>query len=230
MAMTCEEFATAGLDLGAANGDPLLQKAAREHLRECPHCAVLHENWQALREDLRILGAETAEAETPTRVEMRLRQEFRTKHKTIKRQRAALVLGWSLATATALFFVFTWVNWHLHRGGSEIATNGNVVSTSAPTNNTQPAPKSNAATDAASGNVLMASNGGDFTLLPDSMPPAPEDATVVHVQMQRGALEALGFTVNEEHAGDWIKVDLLVGDDGLPQAVRFPQATSTSGK
>jgi hypothetical protein len=52
-----------------------------------------------------------------------------------------------------------------------------------------------------------------------------EDATVVHVQMQRSALTALGLTVNEEHGTDWIQVDLLVGDDGVPQAVRLPQST-----
>jgi hypothetical protein len=47
--------------------------------------------------------------------------------------------------------------------------------------------------------------------------------------MQRAALQALGLTVNEEQAGDWIQVDLLVGDDGLPQAVRLPQtATETT--
>jgi len=225
--MTCEEFATAGLDLGGANGDELLQKAAREHLRECPHCAVLHENWMALREDLQMLGAETAEGEAPSRVEMRLRQEFRTKYKTIKRQRAALVLSWSLATAAALFCMFAWVNWHLHRGGNEIAGTGRpAVHTTAAANDAQTAAKSTSLPEKNPGDVLVASNAGDFTLLPDSMPPAPEDATVVHVQMQRAALEALGFTVNEEHAGDWIKVDLLVGDDGLPQAVRFPQTTS----
>jgi hypothetical protein len=29
--------------------------------------------------------------------------------------------------------------------------------------------------------------------------------------------------VNEDRAADWIHVDLLVGDDGQPQAVRLPQ-------
>jgi hypothetical protein len=71
MGMTCEEFAIAGLDLGPAELDVPLQKAAREHLRECPHCAALHENWLGLREDLRALGAETAEVETPSRMEPR---------------------------------------------------------------------------------------------------------------------------------------------------------------
>ncbi len=73
------------------------------------------------------------------------------------------------------------------------------------------------------GEALVASNNpDDFALLPGSMPGLIGDGTVVHVQMQRSALGALGFTVNEEHAGDWIQVDLLVGDDGQPQAVRLP--------
>jgi len=223
--MTCEEFAIAGLDLGSPEQDGPLQRAAREHLRECPHCAALHENWLTLRQDLRVLGAETAEAETPSRVEMRLRQEFRTRHKTVKTQRAAFVLGWSLAAAAALAFAFTWMNWRMHRSANIADKQPNVVH--APTSNANTVPKPS--TDSDSGEVLIASNNaGDFTLLPDSMPPAPEDATIVRVQMQRAALEALGLTVNEEHAGDWIQVDLLVGDDGLPQAVRLPQTVQQS--
>jgi len=75
------------------------------------------------------------------------------------------------------------------------------------------------------GDVVVAANSGDFALLPGVIPPSLEDATVVHVQMQRSALTALGLTVNEEHGTDWIQVDLLVGDDGVPQAVRLPQST-----
>jgi hypothetical protein len=29
--------------------------------------------------------------------------------------------------------------------------------------------------------------------------------------------------VNEERAGEWIQVDLFVGQDGQPQAVRMPR-------
>jgi hypothetical protein len=226
--MNCEEFATAGLDLGSAGIDSVVQRVAREHLRECPHCAALHENWLSLREDLRVLGAETAELEAPARVEMRLRQEFRTKHKTVKTQRAALVLGWSVAAAVALFFAVTWANWYMHRGpGLANKTQPALVHTPATTGNAGSLPEVSAPPESELNDVILASNGsGDFTLLPGSMPPAPEDATVVRVQMQRAALGALGLTVNEEHAGDWIQVDLLVGDDGLPQAVRLPQASA----
>jgi hypothetical protein len=223
--MTCEEFATAGLDLGSAGTDDLLQKAAREHLRECPQCSALHENWLALRDDLRGLGAETACVEAPSRVEMRLRQEFLTKHKTMKTQRSAMILGWSLAVAATLVLAMTGTNWYLHRGArvAGIASNPPLTA-SAKTNSGATAPASQ------SGGILVASNdSGDFTPLPDSMPPAPEDTTVVRVQMQRAALGALGLTVNEEHAGDWIQVELLVGDDGLPQAVRLPQTATDVG-
>lgn len=223
--MNCEEFSTAGLDLGSAGVDGQLQKAARDHLRECPHCAVLHENWLALREELRMLGAETAGAEAPSRVEMRLRQEFRTKHKTFLSPKTAVVAAWSLAAAASLFFVITWANWRLERGG----IGANAAHTAPLQVNATRASQNSQGVALDQGEVLVASNDfADFTLLPDSMPPAPEDATVVRVQMQRAALGALGLTVNEEHAGDWIQVDLLVGDDGLPQAVRLPESTASN--
>lgn len=221
--MTCEEFAMAGLDLESSSADNPLQQAAREHLRNCPHCAALHEDWQALRADLRLLGRETSEAEAPARVEMRLRQDFRTKHRTMKTRRAAVTATWAMAAAAVLIAVFSWAHWRqdlarqarLRR--ASVAPIAEVHTTSA-----QPP-----AAGAELGETLVAStNSGDFTLLPGSMPSSMEDATVVHVEMQRAALGALGFTVNEEHAGDWIQVDLLIGDDGIPEAVRLPQSSN----
>ena len=225
--MTCEEFAIAGIDLGAAESDSLLLKAAREHLRECPHCAALHGNWLTLREDLRALGNETAEAHAPSRVEMRLRQEFRTRHTTVKAHRRAFVLGWSLAAAATLLFAITWANWRLHKDTNLATNHSNIARVPETPMKTGQSTTSTKSVTPDNNNVLLASTSSDdFTFLPDSMPPAPEDATVVHVRMQRAALGALGLTVNEEHAGDWINVDLLVGDDGLPQAVRLPQTSS----
>ena len=55
------------------------------------------------------------------------------------------------------------------------------------------------------------------------MPQETGDAAVVRVRLQRGALGALGLPVNEERASEWIQVDLFVGQDGQPQAVRLPQ-------
>ena len=68
--------------------------------------------------------------------------------------------------------------------------------------------------------TLVADN---FTLLPGSLPQEVDDSAIVRVGMQRGALSALGLPVDEERVSDWIQVDLLVGPDGLPKAVRLPQ-------
>jgi hypothetical protein len=55
------------------------------------------------------------------------------------------------------------------------------------------------------------------------LPQETDDSAIVRVGMQCGALTALGLPVNEERVSDWIQVDLLVGEDGLPKAVRLPQ-------
>jgi len=225
--MTCEEFQMADLDIGLTADEGLLQQAAWQHLLDCPHCAALHENWQALRTDLHALGAETREAEAPSRVELRLRQEFRTKHKILKTRRAALIAAWTLAGAAVVVCAITWFNWRLDRHNLEAKQQpqagqyqaGDAASSLDSVHHVKPAGPE-------FGEVLVASNdSSEFTLLPGTMPGSLEDATVVHVQMQRGALGALGLTVNEEHAADWIQLDLLVSDDGQPQAVRLPSST-----
>jgi len=226
--MTCEEFAIAGLDLGEAEQDSLAERAARVHMKECAHCAALHENWLALRGDLRELGKETAQAAAPARVEMRLLQEFHTKHKTVRGHRAAMVVGWTLATAATVILAVTSVLWHER----QVRDTGSPVSqtTNSPAAANLPVEESSASGLDTGSSLIAANNTGDFTALPDSMPPISGDATVVRVEMQRAALGELGLTVNEEHAADWIQVDLLVGDDGLPQAVRLPQSTAGTTK
>src|SRR5208337_1128793 len=217
--MTCEEFELAGLDLETIQADDAVHSAAWEHLRVCPQCAALHENWQTLQADLHAVGAETREAEAPARVEMRLRQEYRTRHKTLKARRATVFAGWTLAAAAIVVAAVSWVNWrHENRKGS--TPSGVNSAQGVNMNKTTPAGPE-------LGETIVASNdAGEFTLLPGSLPGMLGDATVVRVQMQRGALGALGLTVNEERAADLIQVDLLVGDDGQPEALRLAQSTN----
>jgi hypothetical protein len=221
--MNCEEFATAGLDLGSPSEDSPVQRAARGHMRVCPSCAALHENWQTLRTDLHVLGSETSQVEAPAHVEMRLLQEFRIRNKTMKLRRASLVAAWSLAAAAVLLIAVSWATWRRDRIGqaAHSATGPTVI---APSNDSQAPQKTSDSAD--NSDSVIASNSSDFTFLPGSLPTPLEDAAVVRVQMQRGSLGALGLTVNEERAADWIQVDLLVGNDGIPQAIRMPQQTN----
>jgi hypothetical protein len=219
--MKCEEFEAIGLErsgLRMSEAAAALRNAAAEHAAQCPNCAALQESWQEARIALQALRETTRDAETPQRVEMRLRREFGVRYRTPRARSAAIFAAWALATAAVLFAGVSWWNWKLAQNRHLDASVGNTVKTIALPPTVTPSDTSEEAT-------LVADNElGDFTLLPGSLPQDVDDSAIVRVGMQRGALNALGLPVNEERVSDWIQVDLLVGEDGLPKAVRLPQS------
>jgi hypothetical protein len=221
--MKCKEFELIGLERSGvpiSELDAALRQAAAEHAARCPSCAALQESWQEARIALQVLRDATRDAETPQRVEMRLLHEFGMRHRTIKRRSAAIFAAWALATAAVLFAGVSWWNWRLTQTQGNVSA-GNFVKTNTSVPSEMP---SLTPADTSEEPMLIADNeAGDFTLLPGSLPQETDDSAIVRVGMQRGALSALGLPVNEERVSDWIQVDLLVGPDGLPKAVRLPQ-------
>jgi hypothetical protein len=236
--MNCEEFEAIGLD---AERDATLSEAARaaarEHSSTCSRCAALQDSWQAAGVELRAFAEDTAMAEAPARVEMRLRQEFRAQHVTRRVRRTAVAVGWALAAAAVLAGAVSWRNWR-HSQLEETTNHLNSVphvnkiqenNSTAGGNRQIPAVVPNGvqrpiSAGAGGSETLVADNElSSFTFLPGAFVTDTEEAAILRVRMQRGALGALGLPVNEERAGEWIQVDLLVGDDGLPQAVRLAQ-------
>lgn len=228
--MNCEEFEVIGLGLDREpidDADAALQrKAAIEHVNACSRCAALLESWREAQEQLAALREDTEETSAPLRVEMRLRQEFHTRHRTLKVRAAAVVMAWALAGAAALVGAVSWWNWHVaHSDGTgQIVLNSSEsgTTTAASTLGNSGSAESSAI-DASSETLIADNDAEDFTLLPGSMPQEAGDGAVVRVRMQRAALGALGLPVNETRANEWIQVDLFVGQDGQPQAVRLPQ-------
>ena len=231
--MKCEEFETIGMD---AERDPSLSEAERaaalEHAGTCSRCAALQDSWQRARAELRAIAADSMAAQAPSRVEMRLRQEFRTQHRTYKWRLAAVAAAWALAAAAVLAGALSWKNWLTSRR-EETASHqqapqiGNIV----PVNGTK-APGAGsqgrgAAHDEPHASHVANNELNDFTLLPGVLPAETDDSAILRVRMQRGELGALGLPVNEELAAEWIQVDLLVGNDGLPQGVRLPRENSS---
>lgn len=214
--MTCIEFEEMGLD---AERDSSLthgqRAAAASHAASCPGCAALRDSWEATRLELRSLAQATGAVEAPARVEMRLRQQFRAQYHTPKARRTAVVAAWGLAAAAVLVGAVSWVRWH------DNLQNHVAVKPNAPALN-QGLPNQNGAEDSP---TLVADNElSDFTLLPGVLPAETDGSAILSVRLQRGALGALGLPVNEDRATEWIQVDLLVGTDGLPQAVRLPES------
>src|SRR5229473_6805916 len=114
--MKCEEFEAIGLErsgLRMGELDAALRDAAAEHAARCPSCAALQESWQEARIALQALRETTQDAETPRRVEMRLRHEFGMRHRTARARSAAIFAAWALAAAAVLFAGVSWWNWRL---------------------------------------------------------------------------------------------------------------------
>ena len=165
--MKCEEFEAIGLD---AERDAALSEiecvAAREHVNTCSHCAALQESWQSAREELRALGEATMTMQAPSRVEMRLRQEFRKKHRTMKARRAAVVAAWALATAAVLVGAVSWRNWQVAKHGINSPSSPvlNLAGAGANGSGAQ-----NEALNNSSTTVPGEDGAGDFTLLPGTL-------------------------------------------------------------
>ena len=214
--MNCEEFALYGI--GAEHDTDMTAAqlaAAREHSLLCPNCAALARSWEEAREKLALLADVTRVEGAPARVEMRLRQEFRTRHQTLKTRSTAVVATWILAVAAVLVGAISWSNWHARQGVSGAGGTTNVTANGIPGN-------SNASADSADSTLVADNDENEFTALPGAIYTGNDDASIVRVRMQRSSLGTFGFPVNEDRAADWIQVDLLVGSDGSPQAVRLP--------
>ena len=232
--MNCEQFESIGLDLDRASAtdiDAIERAAAVDHANSCARCAALQESWRDARVELLALRDVTSDAGAPLRVEMRLRQEFFARTRAQKTRRWAIGFAWVLASAAMLVVGMNWWNWHIAnetiplQSASNSANTNSSASASNTTSSSAVISYDSYPTEPANESTLIAANDAeDFTLLPGSMAQEAGDGSVVRVRMQRGALGDLGLPVNEERANEWIQVDLLVGQDGQPQAVRLPQA------
>ncbi len=232
--MNCEEFELRGLDIDRADADPQEVAAAVQHSQACARCNAMLESWREVKGDLWMLRESTRLDSAPGRVEMRLKQELRTRREARVPRSTVAVAAWALAAAAVLVASLGWVTWQRTRHEQEVSmqkAGGPGAATQIPavpdkniltsgSDNRLPAEPRMKSGTALSG-ITRDEDNGEFTLLPGSLPSETEEAAVVRVRMQRGALGALGLPVNQDRAGEWIQVDLLVANDGLPQAVRL---------
>ena len=212
--MNCEEFELRGLDLDRADADPQEAAAAAKHAEICGRCSAMLESWREVKCDLRLLREWTRLDSAPARVEMRLKQELRTRRETRAPRGTVVVASWALAAAAVLIASVGWLQTH-RKVGQPVVSSPNAGMTS---NTLQKTSNGDGA------QMLLADyDSASFTQLPGSLHSASGDESILEVRMQRGALERFGLPVDPDRASEFVDVDFLVGEDGQPQAVRLHQ-------
>ena len=218
--MNCEEFEAIGLDAGTGRVTAGEEAAAAEHAGTCAKCAALADSWDAARVELSLLQGATSRAETPGRVQMRLLQELRAQKRPVEiYRRGGMIAAWGLAAAAVIFGVVSWQNWRSDQHKSVANKNNPAVSS---TGGPEPS-------ESDDDGIVADEDTGAFTPLPGALPVISDDTSIYQVRMQRASLGALGLSVNQDGASDWINVDLLVADDGTPQGVRLHEDSSPTG-
>jgi hypothetical protein len=206
--MNCQDFWNAMPEL---EGEPAVD--GRAHREQCPPCAGLLDRQRALTLGLRAAAAEWRREQAPARLESKLVAAFRGEAGLAAPPHArrwwAPVLTWSapavvLAAAALLFVIYE--------------------RQPAPPAQT-PAASEFAAVDWAAALALDEDPNaarGQFISLPNAgrLPPDGH-VNLVHMEVPRSAMIALGYSVEAERAAERVQADVILGSDGLARAVRF---------
>ena len=223
--MTCAEFDTVVHDVARPGAlDKPSAVIAKFHAQTCERCAARLAQAQVLASALEAVAQDSADLGAPAHLEPALVSAFREHRRSLERkqhrQRRTRLrwLEWSaLAAAAAVVLAIGAWNFSRPRAiGTD--TNPSAVVTRPLNSNADDAAQQTAPVAPAAAEDW----NSDFVPLPYGESLSPDDSgLVVRVSMTRSALGSLGYPVDEVHAGDVVQADLLVGEDGLPRAVRL---------
>jgi hypothetical protein len=216
--MNCEHFRSLLPDLArdvtAGGRDELLDAAAvreaLEHADACQACDELLEEAESVTSALRTMATADSERQAPPRVEKNLLRVLEVRRSLAMHssyQRRFVLAGAAGAAAVALLGIsLVW-----RAGTPAVVSLAPALSASA-----TPAGQS----DWLSGFGDEEKMTNSFVPLSQTFDPASaDDDTVVRVVLSRAALDKFGLHV-ESGGSDQVVADLIVTNDGTPQAIR----------
>ncbi|MGB7750231.1 MAG: hypothetical protein WCF88_01665, partial [Candidatus Acidiferrales bacterium] len=224
--MDCMQFREVlhELDQPGAEGDALCERALA-HAESCSDCAAQLTEMESLSFSLRQLAEESAEAQAPARLETLLLQEFRRE----KSATASRGVRWQLAAFGIAAAVLLALGLSLHR--QHLVTPANVNSGQSSVQTVTTAPDNSAATKTSatavdgSTHAAVADDAEYATAympLPYTYDPSElEGGAVVRVVLPRAALVSYGLPVEGMGVRDQVTADMVISQDGTPQAIRL---------
>jgi hypothetical protein len=211
--------------------DSATLSAALAHAESCSACDALLEEADSLTSALHSLAEIQASEQAPPRIEAILLAAFRERHadrcgrpEAHARNLRYFSVAAAMGIAAALLLVIFVARTANHFAGKSPATAPAPAQT-APAKTGAPRPSQVLSADASPDD-----SGAGFVPLPaspfsetygDFDPASVEDGTVVRVMLSPSALAALGFPVADDPGAQDVAADLLLAQDGTPQAIRL---------
>jgi hypothetical protein len=223
--MHCAQFEEIVHDLERPGTEGFgLRDSALAHAESCDHCARLMTDAEWLDASLREIARSEAGKQAPARVGIGLMEEFRRQKTASSRRRVQRQIA-ALGAAAAVLLVLG-LSLH-HRLAPNVGTApvANIAEKAAAPVLTLPlpVPANSQQQDQESANQADDSEYATaFVPLPYADDPTAADGgTVVRVILSRPALASLGVPITDPGATDRIPADLLLSEDGSPQAIRL---------
>jgi hypothetical protein len=227
--MDCAQFQEVlhELDRPGTEGATLCERALA-HAEFCSDCAALLTEVESLDFALRQAAEESSELQAPPRLETLLLQEFRRE----KSATASRGVRWQLAAFAVAAAVLLALGLSLHRhhlvssGDVNSAQSSSHAAAQAPDNSAAPATETTAPDSNAQASASSASDDAEYATaympLPYAYDPSElEGGAVVRVVLPRAALVSYGLPVEGMGVADNVTADMVVSQDGTPQAIRL---------
>jgi hypothetical protein len=243
----CARFDEILPDLGRPElrGTPL-RESALAHADSCSRCAQLLAEVESLDRAFRALAAEESGLRAPERVEANLLQEFRREKAAVSRSGIRWQAAVGIAAAVLLAVGVSVHHWMTRPPATGPATQIPAVGSASPQAQ-QPAgpsaqvgaqeqPPISAAPEEA-GRTVRSAPSTEQSVSEDAFTPLPyaddptalDDGAVVRVVMPRAALASFGLPVAAMEGDGTVRADLVVSEDGTPQAIRLVSQDEASG-
>ncbi len=219
------------------------RERALVHAESCAGCGALLTDGEALDFALRTLAQQSSSSAASPRVEAALLREFqRVKHveqqRRIYRQLAILSTAAAILLALGLGVHYRIVS-KARNTPPQVASTVVTPAAETPVNSAIPASlnsdktalAANTQSKSASVNQLDDNEyAEEFVPVPYADDPAAlEGGAIVRVTLPRSALASFGLPITESDGAERVSADLVVSQDGTPQAIRLvPQAATNS--
>jgi hypothetical protein len=212
--MDCSEFEEVLHDLDRPGTRGLaMRETALGHAESCEPCARLMTEAESLDFSLKTLAVHDSNLQAPPRVELSLMKQFRQQKAATSRRR----MQWGMAAVGAAAAVLLALGISVRHGGTpgkDTKISSSVSSEAAET--------SQAALEVGDNQSADSENATAFVSLPSATDPGTlEDGMMVRVLLSRSALASLGLPVANMGATEQIPADIVLSEDGAPQAIRL---------